>query len=223
MDWLPFITAYLAFLLTHAIPVRPPVKPWLVDRLGARGFTLAYSALSLAVLAWLIVAAGQAPFVPLWDWAPWQSHVAMTVMLPVCLLLALSLGRPNPFSFGGPATGFDPDHPGLVAHLRHPLLVALALWAGAHTLANGDLAHVLLFGGFAGFALLGQHLLDRRRQRDMGAEWHALRARMRNRPAPRDVLAMPRRQLVLRLMAGALLYTALLEAHPHVIGVAVLP
>ena len=33
---------------------------------------------------------------------------------------------------------------------------------------NGDLAHVILFGTFAGFALLGQRLIDRRKRREMG-------------------------------------------------------
>lgn len=49
-------------------------------------------------------------------------------------------------------------------------LWALSLWALAHVVPNGDLAHVILFGNFAAFALLGQRLVDRRRQRDMGNE-----------------------------------------------------
>nr|WP_299880523.1 NnrU family protein [uncultured Sulfitobacter sp.] len=44
----------------------------------------------------------------------------------------MSLGRPNPFSFGGSRNAqFDPAHPGLVRFMRHPLLVALALWGHA--------------------------------------------------------------------------------------------
>jgi len=228
MGWIEFTAAFAAFFLTHAIPVRPPVKPWLVARLGARGFSLTYSLLSLGVLVWLLSAAGRAPFLPLWDWAPWQVTLAMALMLPACLILALTLGRPNPFSFGGPRAGFDPTRPGLVRMLRHPLLIVLALWATAHTLANGDLAHVLVFGSFALFALFGQRLLDRRRQREMGAEWHRLWRETRTTP-PRPFRAqffdpaMRRRTLVLRLMAGIVLYIALLELHPHVIGVAILP
>lgn len=228
MGWTEFTAAFAAFFLTHAIPVRAPVKPWLVARLGARRFTFAYSLLSLAVLVWFLSAAGRAPFLPLWDWAPWQVTVAMGLMLPACLILALALGRPNPFSFGGPAAGFDPSRPGLVRAVRHPLLIVLVLWATAHTLANGDLAHVLVFGSFALFALLGQRLLDRRRQREMGAEWHRLWQETRAAPArpfrARFVNpAMSRRALALRLMGGIVLYVALLELHPYVIGVAILP
>lgn len=228
MGWIEFIAAFATFFLTHAIPVRPPVKPWLVAHLGARGFSYAYSLLSLGVLVWLLSAAGRAPYLPLWNWAPWQVTLAMGLMLPACLLLALALGRPNPFSFGGPSAGFDPARPGLVRMIRHPLLLVLALWATAHTLANGDLAHVLVFGSFALFALFGQLIVDRRRKREMGADWHRLWQETRTAPplSVRDRFfspAMPRRELALRLMGGVVLYVALLELHPYVIGVAILP
>ena len=109
MGWLEFAAAYAAFFITHSLPVRPPLRPMLQTALGPRGFTLAYSALSLAALAWLIVAAGRAPFVPLWNWAPWQLYVPLVAMLPVCLILALAIARPNPFSFGGALNAkFDP-------------------------------------------------------------------------------------------------------------------
>ncbi len=151
-----------AFFLTHSIPIRPPLRPWAVARLGHAGFGIAYSALSLAVLAWLIAAAGRAPYVPLWDWAPWQNHVVLAVMLPVCVILSLAIARPNPFSFGGAQNDrFDPASPGIVRLTRHPLLLALGIWSAAHILPNGDLAHVILFGTFAGFAMLGGRLVDR--------------------------------------------------------------
>ena len=120
MGWLEFATAYVVFFLSHSIPVRPPVRPWLQARLGPSGFTLAYSALSLAVLAWLIGATGRAPQVALWGWAQWQTYVPLTVMGPVCLILALSIARPNPFSFGGAQNHlFDPARPGIVRWSRH--------------------------------------------------------------------------------------------------------
>lgn len=80
MGWPEFAAALGVFLVSHAVPVRPPVKPWLVGLLGQRGFTLGYSLLSLAVLAWLIAAAGRAPFVMLWAWKPWHNHLVLAVM-----------------------------------------------------------------------------------------------------------------------------------------------
>lgn len=151
------------------------MRPVLQSALGPTGFTLTYSALSLAVLAWLISAAGRAPFVVLWYWVAWQVHVPLVAMLPVCLILALTIGRPNPFSFGGAGNErFDPAYPGIVRLNRHPLLLALAVWSGAHAVPNGDLAHLILLGTFAVFAVLGARLIDRRRQREMGQAGQAL-------------------------------------------------
>lgn len=216
MGWNEFAFAFAAFFLTHSIPIRPPLRPWAVARLGHAGFGIAYSALSLAVLAWLIAAAGRAPYVPLWDWAPWQNHVVLAVMLPICVILSLAIARPNPFSFGGAQNDrFDPASPGIVRLTRHPLLLALGIWSAAHILPNGDLAHVILFGTFAGFAMLGGRLVDRRRQREMGQRWHDLRAALSECPASLSLTA----DTLLRLAAGLMLYAGLIWLHPLVIGV----
>ncbi len=218
MAWAEFILAFLIFFASHSIPVRPPVKPWIVLRVGAKAFAILYSALSLAVLWWLIVAAGRAPYVELWPWAPWQSHVTLAVMLPVCLILAVSIARPNPFSFGGSANeAFDPNRPGIVRWTRHPLLMALALWATAHFVSNGDLAHVLLFGSFAAFALVGGRMVNRRRQREMGEQWQRLsmlvqRGNIIPRPSYISTFAI-------RIALGVGLFFALIAIHPFVIGV----
>jgi len=222
MGWGEFVLALGVFFFTHSVPVRPAVRAWVVARIGRRGFTAAYSCLSLAVLAWLILAAGRAPFVPLWPWAAWQNHVALTVMLPVCLILTLSIGRPNPFSFGGARDEqFDPERPGIVGWMRHPLLVALALWAGVHTLANGDLAHAIMFGIFAAFAVLGGWLVDCRKRREMGAEWKRLRTALREgaRPTPLRLL----RQMPRRAAAGLAVYLALVFSHPLLFGANPIP
>lgn len=179
--WGTYAGAWVLFLLTHALPVRPPIKPWLIARFGHTGFGLAYSVLSLGVLASLFIAANRAPQVPLWPMPAWAHWIVLAGMVPAMIILALTLGRPNPFSFGGGRSDqFDTERPELIGQMRHPVLVALGLWAGAHLIANGDLAHALMFGGFALFAVLGMGLIDRRRRREMGlARWHALHARSR--------------------------------------------
>ncbi|WP_119165437.1 NnrU family protein [Algihabitans albus] len=220
--WTEYALAFLAFFLSHALPVRPPVKRRLVAGLGPQGFTLGYSLLSLALLAWLIAAAGRAPFLPLWGWAPWQATIPLTAMAAVCLLVALGLGRPNPFSFGGLKNEtFDPARPGLVRWTRHPLLLALAIWAAAHMPPNGDLAHLLLFGSFAAFALLGMRLIDRRKRRQMGEDWEDLVERVRESPKPTGADLTV--DLAWRLSAAALLYILLLLLHPQLFGVSPLP
>ncbi|HZF80088.1 MAG TPA: NnrU family protein, partial [Rubrivivax sp.] len=72
-------------------------------------------------------------------------HVAWLVMLPVFpLLLATYL-------------------PGRIRQLtRHPMLLAVKLWALAHLLANGNLADVLLFGSFLAWAVADRVSVKRR-------------------------------------------------------------
>lgn len=215
-DWLSFIAAFLAFFASHAIPVRPAVKSRLVRWVGARGFSLAYSALSVAVLAWLIVAAGRAPYVELWPRAPWQAWVPLIALAGGSVILALAIGRPNPLSFGGARNAeFDPEHAGIVGWMRHPLLVAIGLWAGAHLVPNGDLAHAILFGTFLGFAVLGMRMIDRRKRRQLGDEWVRLaRTARRIEITPGGVV---------RVGLGLGLWALLLWLHVPVIGMSPLP
>ncbi|MCI4645614.1 MAG: NnrU family protein, partial [Hyphomonadaceae bacterium] len=46
--------------------------------------------------------------------------------------------------------------------LKHPMLVAVKLWAFGHLLANGDVASVLLFGSFLAYAVIDRIAVKRR-------------------------------------------------------------
>jgi uncharacterized membrane protein len=227
-DWAGFATAFGVFLLSHAVPARPALRARLVAVLGERLYLAAYATVSVGALAWLIVAAGRAPYVALWPYAIWRVWLVNLGMPLACLLVAFAVGAANPLSFGGPAAGFEPAHPGVAGVARHPLLLALALWGGLHTLANGDLVHVALFGGFTGFAVLGMRMLDRRRRRQLGpAVWARLAANTSTWPlaALIDGRWKPRPRLrdALRLVLGLALWLALLALHPRLIGVSPLP
>jgi uncharacterized membrane protein len=222
MAWVELAGAFVAFFASHSLPLRPAMRSRIEAGIGRTGFQTAYSALSLAILAWLIAAAGRAPYVALWPWQDWQVHVPAMAMLPACLIVALAIARPNPFSFGGRANAtFDPAHPGIVRWCRHPLLVALVLWAVAHVVANGDLAHAILFGTFAVFALAGMVIVDRRRRRELGQRWGELAQAVATSP----LVPVPRAPavLVLRLAAGIALYGGLILLHPYLFGVSPLP
>jgi uncharacterized membrane protein len=225
--WGEVLLAFALFGLSHALPARPALRRPLTALLGERAYTAIYSLVSLGILAWLVAAAGRAPFVPLWDYAAWQSWVPNLAMPLACGLIAFALGAPNPLSFGGRAAGFDPERPGIAGLARHPLLWAIALWAFSHAVPNGNLAHALLFGAFGGFAILGMRIIDRRKRRQMGEEaWARLAARTSFWPGAALLTGQwrPRGSPGLaRLGVAVLLYLALLGLHPAVIGVSPLP
>jgi uncharacterized membrane protein len=229
--WMELALAFALFIASHSVPARPAVKRKLVDWLGEQGYLLVYSVTSICVLAVLIIAAGRAPHLELWTHELWQRWIPVIAMPIVCLLIAFSVGAPNPLSFGGRSPElFDPGQPGIAGVTRHPLLWALALWAMSHVVPNGDLAHVLLFGGFAAFALIGMNLIDHRLKRRLGqTEWHRLAERTSIIPFMawfdgrwRPGLAMPSRESYLRLGSGLVLYAGLFALHDPVIGVSVM-
>ena len=166
------------FMVSHRLPAAFGLKARLVALMGERGYTALFSLASLGLLWWLILAAGRAPFVPLWDQEGWHRW-AVNIAMPLAIVLGtFGIAAPNPFAFEGRSTGFDPDRPGIAGLTRQPLLWALALWAGAHLLANGDLAHVVLFLPFLALALAGMPVVETRRRKAMGpAAWQRLTAR----------------------------------------------
>lgn len=218
MGWIEFITVFAGFYILHSVPVRPPARPWLGARLGHAGFNIAYSTLSLAMLAALFVAVERAPYVPLWPEPPGAHWLALAAMTVAGLMLAFGLFRPNPFSFGGTRNAaFDQRNPGLLRWVRHPVLAAFFLWSGAHLMVNGDVAHVVMFGSFAAFALFGMRIVDRRRRREMGDEvWRQTVVQMRAAPVSRP------RAAVLRLAGALAAVVVLILLHPWFAGVGVL-
>ncbi|WP_050602875.1 NnrU family protein [Ruegeria sp. 6PALISEP08] len=218
--WGLFLAALITFLLSHVIPVRPAVRGWLVGTLGHRGYFAGYSILSLAVLAWLIIAAANAPYVEVIPPFAVLRWVPILIMPVVCWLAVAGLAIQNPFSFGGLGNRpFDPEQPGILRTTRHPILAALMLWAVAHLLANGSLSHVILFGLFAGFAAMGMGLIDRRKSREMGFEWVRL-SRNTARFSLRAPRPWPRPGAWLTAIA---VYAVLLHLHAPVIGLSPLP
>jgi uncharacterized membrane protein len=227
--WNELILAFALFFLSHIIPVRPTIREWLIRHIGKATYLAAYSMLSIIIFVWLIVAVGRAPYLPLWQFAPWQKWIPNVAMPFVCLLLAFGMVVPNPLSIAScNDESFDPDHPGIAGVTRHPVLWAAALWAIAHMVPNGDLAHVLLFGLFGAFSIVGMLAIDARKQRMLGAaEWRRLSHRTSQVPLAALVGRRWRPSLgennLFRLIAAVALYAGLLALHQPFIGVSPFP
>jgi uncharacterized membrane protein len=133
---------------------------------------VAYSALSLVLLGWLVAAARRAETIVLWQPARWQWGVPLAVMPVALFLVAAGLLAVNPLSV---AIRSGPEPGAAVSITRHPLIWGFLLWALAHLPPNGDLVSVILFGGMAVFALAGLARLDAKARLRLGAQrWRAM-------------------------------------------------
>jgi uncharacterized membrane protein len=138
----------VAFLGIHSVSiVAPGWRTATLARLGDKPWKGLYSIASGVGLALIIVGYGIARHDPVVLYTPPAGlrHLALVVMLPVFPLL------------------FAAYLPGRVrTAAKHPMLLAVKLWAVAHLLANGTLADVLLFGGFLAWAVADRISVKRR-------------------------------------------------------------
>jgi uncharacterized membrane protein len=145
---LVFVVGLVFFLGIHSVSiVAPRWRAATVARLGERRWKGIYSLTAGLGLALLIVGYGLARREPVVLYAPPPAlrHLALLVMLPVFPLF------------------FAAYLPGRIrSAAKHPLLLAVKLWAAAHLLANGTLADVLLFGAFLAWAVADRVSVKRR-------------------------------------------------------------
>ncbi len=146
MAWL--MLGLVLFLGVHMVSIVSPQgrDRWAVQ-MGEGAFKGAYSLVSLVGLVLIVWGYGLAREAPVLLYQPPAAmrHLNALLMLPVfVLLLAAYL-------------------PGRIQRAaKHPMLVAVKLWALAHLLANGSLADVLLFGSFLAWAVADRISLKRR-------------------------------------------------------------
>ncbi|ABM60850.1 NnrU family protein [Halorhodospira halophila] len=129
----------ILFLGTHS--VRVVADDWRSNQIAAYGeipWKTAYSALSLVGLIIAIYGYGLTRVDAVWVWMPpnWTAHLMALVMIPAFILL---------FSAYGPANRIRNA-------VGHPMLLAVALWALAHLMANGRLGDLVFFGAFLAWA-----------------------------------------------------------------------
>ncbi|MEN3150671.1 NnrU family protein [Neorhizobium sp. IRAMC:178] len=163
-----FLLAFVAFIALHSIPAVPKIRGTLIGWMGHGSYIAAYSVVSTAALAWLILSALSLDYVEIWQPASWQAWPTF-VLSPIGLFLVLAgLFSRNPFSISF-RKGGEPD--AIVSITRHPVLWGFLCWSVGHIPPNGDLRSLLLFGGFALFSAGGLFMLEKRARRALGPAW----------------------------------------------------
>lgn len=182
------IVGLVLFLGVHSLSmVAPGWRDGMVTQHGAGSWKAGYSLVSLAGLILIIMGYSAARYTPVLLYVPPAGlrALALLITLPVFpLLLAAYI-------------------PGKIkAKFKHPMLIAVRLWAAAHLLANGMLADVVLFGSLFVWA-------------------SALQISLKTRPArPTPVLPIPRFNDASAIIVGIVIYLAvILVLHRLVFGV----
>ncbi len=115
-----------------------PVRMKLVGWLGETRYLVAYSALMLAAMIWMVMAYIRAPADPVWTtpggliWLP-------VILMPLAIFLIVAgLTTPSPTLAGTKLDDHNRDlTSGIVRVTRHPFLNGVSLWALVHLLVNG--------------------------------------------------------------------------------------
>lgn len=134
------ILGLVVFLGVHS--VRIVAEDWRSKtrkQIGALPWKGLYSAASLVGLGLIIWGFGLARQQPVQVWSP---PVAMRHLASLLTLIAFVLL----------AAAYVPGN-GIKARLHHPMVLGVKVWALAHLLANGNIAHIVLFGSFLVWAI----------------------------------------------------------------------
>jgi len=156
----PLLMAAAFWFVTHHGLASGLMRARLVAGLGANGFRIFYSILSVLALVLLARASGAADPVPLWTAPAWLRLLLALIMLPAFLFFVAGFLR-NPTAVGGEAMAGQQIR-GIQRITRHPMLWSFSLWALVHVLGNGDLASLIFFGTFAISAFIGMPSIDRK-------------------------------------------------------------
>jgi uncharacterized membrane protein len=185
------VAGLAVFLGTHLVTTHRELRAALIARYGENGYKVGYSVLSAVGLVLIVYGFSTyraTGWINVWNPPTGMRHLALALMLPAAIIFVSAYLRGHIWRV-----------------MKHPMLVAIKIWALAHLLSNGDLGSIILFGSFLAWAVYDRITLKSRK--DAGAP-----------PIPfggtkNDVLAV---------VVGIVVYAALVFAfHPAVIGVSV--
>jgi uncharacterized membrane protein len=175
------------FLAVHLIPTFVAFRQRLIDWKGEAFYKIGYSCAALIGLTLIIIGKGRAEYMPIWDPPDWSYHVTQIAMLMALIFLPAAYMPTN-----------------LKRFLRHPFLTGIALWSLSHLPVNGDLASMVLFGGFGAFALFDMWSSNRR---------GAIKSNQQV-PIYRDIVLVA---------LGVILFSVIIHLHPYLFGVSATP
>jgi len=191
---LMFIAGLVIFFGVHvfsAIRSRSPEND-LKTRMGYGPFMGLYSVPSLIGFVLIIYGYGATRGLGiLYNPPTWLAHINLVLTIPALILLV--------------ASQLPAGH--IKKATKHPMLLAVKLWALGHLLANGEINSVILFGSFLAYAVFDRIMVKRRGD---------------NGPGP-DATLNPMMDAI-SVVGGAAVWAAIaLWLHPILFGVVAIP
>ena len=135
------------FLGVHCIPTFTSLRSSLVERFGLPSYRATYSIIAVVGLSLIVFGYYNTSLFPVVLYTPPVAlrHIMLLLMLPVFILFFSSFG----FGF-------------IKRAVKHPMLLAIKIWAFSHLLVNGKLAALVLFGSFLAWAIYDRISFKRR-------------------------------------------------------------
>ena len=181
----------IVFLGVHTLATQRDTRASLIEHFGEgpyKGLFSVGAVVGFVLIVWGFSLYRSQGWIQVWEPPTWTRHLTITLMW--FAFVSLACMNPAPSRIRG--------------WLRHPMLVAIKIWALAHLLANGDLGGMLLFGAFLAWAVYDRIAVKRRG--DLGAP------RISSFTAADGV----------NLAVGTVAYVAMMFLHPYLIGVSVI-
>lgn len=174
------------FIAVHLVPAIGNLREQFVQQITEGGYKALFSIFSFAGLLFMVWGMVRAPHIDIWLPPAWARSAALLIMAPALILLAAAKFPTN-------IKRFTP----------HPMMWGFILWSGAHLLANGDLASIILFGSIGAYSIVA-----------------IVSANSRGAKVSTTTVPIGKEAVVIGF--GVVVYTALLFLHPYLFGAAVL-
>ncbi len=203
------LIAAIAFVGTHFL-MSHPLRSAMVSALGEKGFLGVYSLVSIATLAWMVIAYRAVPYGPgAWDAGDGLWALASLLMWIGSVLFTGSLMGNPAFPAPGANAAAARRPKGVFRITRHPMMWSFTLWGVVHILIAPRPENFVLCGAIILLALVGAALQDGKKKRLMGDAWASWVTRTSFVPFGHG-LAMPRPSA---LIGGSLLWLLATYAH----------
>ena len=184
------------FFLIHLVPTAPEIRQGLVERYSEGPYKLVFSIVALIGMVIIVMGYGKLQVNPgknpiIWDPPTWMRHLNLLLMIPAMILLVAA---------------YVPSR--IRTAVKHPMLIAIKLWALGHLLANGDLASMVLFGSFLAYAVYDRI---------------SVKARSALGPLGSAAAASPVNDVMVIVLGLGAYAVVVIWGHPYLIGVPVMP